>query len=100
MENNDNQAIAARLNIQPCSCEWVGTAGVEQCGCGLHGVRLYRDESVHYDGKHWNGTCLARHLSAHVETLTQQVMEKEKRIKKLEEIFKNNAITDYINNSL
>ncbi len=46
-----------------CDCEWVGTTGIEPCGCGEHGCRLYRDDVWHYDGKHWRADCLIRALA-------------------------------------
>ncbi len=50
---------APELGVEKCECDWVGRLGEVDfsCGCGAADVRPYRDDCVHWRGKHWTTKC-------------------------------------------
>jgi hypothetical protein len=51
---------------QLCDCNWLdkNTESEQMCGCGEKHCRLYRDEVIHWLGKHWTLDCAFKHAVA------------------------------------
>ena len=55
------QGLGGKHAFEYCDCNWMDdepfSGGTTMCGCGEHHARGYRDNLVHWDGKHWRMTC-------------------------------------------
>jgi len=40
-----------------CNCDFFEKPSIIECGCGKKHLRLYRDEVIHWQGKHWDMMC-------------------------------------------
>ncbi len=60
-ETGSGGLSADNLKWEVCNCETDFDATVV-CGCGKHEIRMYRDYSWHFLGKHWLMSCIADYL--------------------------------------
>lgn len=50
--------IKAPLKDGTCDCDWrASSRDTVTCGCGEWHCRLYKDQVVHWEGKHWLIVC-------------------------------------------